>query len=106
MKVSLIAAVADNGVIGKDNDLVWSLPDDMSCFKASTQGRHVIMGRRNYESIPHKFRPLPGRPNIVLSRNEDYKADGAKLVTSLEDALSIAREVGESEVFIIVPQHY
>ena len=101
MKVSLIAAVADNGVIGKDNDLVWSLPDDMSFFKASTQGRHVIMGRRNYESIPHKFRPLPGRSNIVLSRNEDYKADGADLVTSLEDALSIAREACESEAFII-----
>ena len=101
MRVSLIAAVADNGVIGKDNDLVWSLPDDMSFFKASTSGKHVIMGRRNYESIPHKFRPLPGRPNIVMSRNSEYDSGGAALVTSLEDALKIAREAGESEAFII-----
>ena len=101
MRVSLIAAVADNGVIGKENDLVWSLPDDMSFFKASTSGRHVIMGRRNYESIPHKFRPLPGRPNIVMSRNSEYDSRGASLVTSLEDALEIAREAGESEAFII-----
>ena len=101
MRVSLIAAVADNGVIGKENDLVWSLPDDMSFFKASTLGRHVIMGRRNYESIPHKFRPLPGRQNIVMSRNSEYDSGGAALVTSLEDALKIAREAGESEAFII-----
>ena len=101
MRVSLIAAVADNGVIGKDNDLIWSLPDDMSFFKASTSGRHVIMGRRNYESIPHKFRPLPGRPNIVMSRNSEYDSGGAALVTSLEDALEIARSAGESEAFII-----
>lgn len=101
MRVSLIAAVADNGVIGKDNDLVWSLPDDMSFFKASTSERHVIMGRRNYESIPHKFRPLPGRPNVVMSRNEEYDAAGAKLVTSLEAALDVARNAGETEAFII-----
>jgi dihydrofolate reductase len=101
MKVSIIAAVADNGVIGKDNDLVWSLPDDMSFFKASTSGRHVIMGRKNYESIPHKYRPLPGRPNIVLSRNADYDASPAALTTSLKDALDIAREAGESEAFVI-----
>ena len=101
MRVSLIAAVADNGVTGKDNDLVWSLPDDMSFFKASTQGRHVIMGRRNYESIPHKFKPLPGRPNVVMSRNADYDARGAALVGSLTEALDLAREAGETEAFII-----
>ncbi len=101
MRVSLIAAVADNGVIGKDNNLVWSLPDDMSFFKASTSERHVIMGRRNYESIPHKFRPLPGRPNVVMSRNKEYNAGGAKLVTSLEAALDVARKAGETEAFII-----
>ena len=101
MKISLIAAVADNGVIGKDNDLVWSLPDDMSFFKASTRGRHVVMGRRNYESIPHKFRPLPGRPNIVLSRNPDYNASPAALVTTLDAALEIARSADEHECFII-----
>lgn len=101
MRISLIAAVADNGVIGKDNDLVWSLPDDMSFFKASTQGRHVIMGRRNYESIPEKYRPLPGRPNIVLSRNADYDTKGAELFTSLTEALDHARSQGEEDAFII-----
>jgi len=101
MRVSLIAAVADNGIIGKDNDLVWSLPDDMSFFKASTQGRHVIMGRRNFESIPEKYRPLPGRPNVVLSRNADYDAPGAALFTSLYAALDHARAEGEDDAFII-----
>ena len=101
MRISLIAAVADNGVIGKDNDLAWSLPNDMSFFKASTKGRHVIMGRKNYESIPHKYRPLPGRPNIVLSRNPEYDASPAVLSTSLEKAIKIAREAGETDCYII-----
>ena len=101
MRIILIAAVADNGVIGKDNDLVWSLPDDMSFFKASTRGRHVIMGRKNYESIPHKYRPLPGRTNIILSRNSEYDASSAKLSPSLESALDTARNAGETDCFII-----
>ena len=101
MRVSLIAAVAENGVIGKDNDLVWSLPDDMSFFKASTVGKHVIMGRRNYESIPQRFRPLPGRPNVVLSRNAKYDTKGADLFTSMDEALNFAKDAGESEAFII-----
>ena len=101
MRVCLIVAVADNGVIGKDNDLVWSLPDDMLFFKASTRCRHVIMGRLNYESIPEKYRPLPGRQNIVISRNKNYDAGEAILVTSLESALELARKSGESETFII-----
>jgi dihydrofolate reductase len=101
MCVSLIAAVADNGVIGNDNDLAWSLPDDMSFFKASTIGRHVIMGRINYESIPHKYRPLPGRPNIILSRNSEYDAAPAVLSNSLEKAIQIARDAGETDCFII-----
>ena len=73
----------------------------MSFFKASTSGRHVIMGRRNYESIPHKFRPLPGRPNVVMSRNKEYDAGDAALTTSLEAALDVARKAGETEAFII-----
>ena len=72
MRVSLIAAVAANGVIGKDNDLIWTLRDDMAFFKATTRGRHVIMGRKNWESIPERFRPLPGRPNVILSRHAGY----------------------------------
>jgi len=101
MRVSLIAAVAANGVIGKDNGLIWTLRDDMAFFKTTTKGHHVIMGRRNWESIPERFRPLPGRPNIVLSRNASWSAEGATCMSSLEAALELAREAGEDEAFII-----
>ena len=101
MRVSLIAAVAANGVIGKDNDLIWTLRDDMAFFKTTTKGHHVIMGRKNWESIPERFRPLPGRPNIVLSRDAAFTAEGAVCLTSLEAALDAAREAGEEEAFII-----
>ena len=101
MRVSLIAAVAANGVIGKDNDLIWTLRDDMAFFKTTTKGRHVIMGRKNWESIPERFRPLPGRPNIVLTRDEAYSAEGAMTCASLASALDLARESGEEEAFII-----
>ena len=97
----MIAAVAENGVIGKDNDLVWNLPDDMRYFVEKTKGRHVIMGRRNFESIPEKFRPLPNRPNIILSRNAAYHAEGCTTVTDLASALDIAKNSQESEAFII-----
>ena len=101
MIISMIAAIAENGVIGKDNDLVWNLPDDMRYFVEKTRGRHVIMGRRNFESIPEKFRPLPNRPNIILSRNKNYHANGCTTVTDLETALNIAKESHEEEAFII-----
>ena len=101
MRVSLIAAVASNGVIGKDNDLIWTLRDDMAFFKNTTKGRHVIMGRRNWESIPHRFRPLPGRPNMVLSRDDSSVAEGAITFKVLNAALDAARKAGEEEAFII-----
>lgn len=101
MKISMIAAVAENRVIGKDNDLVWSLPDDMKFFMQTTSGHHVIMGRKNYESIPEKFRPLPNRTNIIITRQKDYKAEGAHVVHSLEAALDLARSNEEGEAFII-----
>jgi len=101
MTVSMIAAVAANKVIGKDNDLIWHLPLDMKFFKDSTKGHHVLMGRRNYESIPEKYRPLPGRPNIVITRQTDYHAPGAIVVNSIEEGLEIARKNGEEEAFII-----
>ena len=101
MRVTSIAAVATNGVIGKDNDLVWRLREDMRFFMNTTKGHHVIMGRRNFESIPEKYRPLADRPNIVISRNPDYAAPGAIVVTSLEAALELARSTGEEEAFII-----
>ena len=101
MKISMIAAIAENYVIGKDNDLVWNLPDDMKFFMTKTSGHHVIMGRKNYDSIPEKYRPLPNRTNIVMTRKDDWSADGVEVVHSLEDALEIARKNGEPEVFII-----
>ncbi len=101
MKVSLIVAVASNGVIGKDNDLIWYLPRDLNYFKRTTQGHAVIMGRRNYESIPEKYRPLPGRTNIVVTRQNEYEAPGCKVVNSLESALALANEIDDDEPFII-----
>ncbi len=97
----MIAAVAENGVIGKDNNLVWNLPDDMKFFMRKTSGHHVIMGRKNYESIPEKFRPLPNRTNVVITRQSDYDASTALVVHALKEALDIARANGEDEAFII-----
>jgi dihydrofolate reductase len=101
MKIMSIAAVAENGVIGKDNDLIWNLPDDMKFFKKTTLNKTVIMGRRNFESIPEKFRPLPKRVNIVLTRNEDYSAAGAHVFHSIEKALDFCKSENHDEVFII-----
>jgi dihydrofolate reductase len=101
MEVSLIVAVAENGVIGKDNDLIWHLPKDMRFFKETTLGHHVIMGRKNFESIPHKYRPLPDRTNIVITRQSGYKAEGSIVVNSVEAALDIAKNNGDTEPFII-----
>ena len=93
MRVSLIVAVAENGVIGKDNDLIWNLPKDMQYFKETTLGHHVIMGRKNFESIPEKYRPLPNRTNIVVSRQSDYHAEGCVLVHSVEEALLLGERL-------------
>ena len=101
MTVSIIAAVAQNRAIGKDNKLLWHLPDDLRFFKETTLGHPVITGRRNYESIPEKYRPLKGRENIVLTSNSDYQAPGARLARSLEEAIEIARELDEEEIFIM-----
>ena len=101
MKVSLIVAVSQNGVIGKDNDLIWHLPKDMKFFKDTTLGHHVIMGRKNFESIPHKYSPLANRTNVVITRQSNYKAEGCIVVESIEKALKIAEENGDQEPFII-----
>jgi len=101
MIISIIAAVAENRVIGKDNDLVWQLPKDMKYFMDTTSGHHVIMGRKNYESLPHKFKPLKNRVNIVVTRQSGYNAPGTVLVNSIRDGLNYAENNGESEVFII-----
>lgn len=101
MLISMIAAMAKNRVIGRNNDLPWHLPDDFSFFKKTTKGHHVIMGRRNWESLPDSFRPLPSRINLVVSRQADYTAPGATVIRSLAEALKIAELAGEQEAFII-----
>lgn len=101
MKVSLIVAVSENKVIGKDNNLVWHLPNDMKFFKDTTKNHFVIMGRRNFESIPHKYRPLPNRTNVVVSRQENLKAEGCLVVNSIEEAIELAKNAMDNEPFII-----
>lgn len=101
MIISMIAALSRNRVIGKDNDLPWRLPDDMKFFMQTTSGHHVIMGRKNYESLPEKFRPLPNRTNIVVTRQPGYTAKNCKVVHSLADGIEIAKSAGETELFII-----
>lgn len=89
-EIVIIAAVAKNRVIGKNNQLLWNIPEDMAHFKALTAGHTVIMGRKTWESLPPRFRPLPGRRNIVISRQKDYPAPGAELADSVENALKTA----------------
>lgn len=101
MTISLIAALSRNRVIGKDNDLPWNLPDDMKYFMQTTSKHHVIMGRKNYESIPEKFRPLPNRTNIVVTRQRGFEAPGCIVVHTLGSALAAAREGNDDEIFII-----
>jgi len=101
MKVSLIVAVSTNGIIGNNNNLIWNLPKDMKFFKEITLGHHVIMGRKNFESIPHKYSPLPNRINIVITRQSNYSAKGCLTVNSIEEALEITKESQDKEPFII-----
>jgi dihydrofolate reductase len=96
--LTLIAAVARNGVIGIDNRLPWQLPADLKRFRELTTGHAVIMGRKTWESLPVKFRPLPGRRNIVVTRNGGYGAEGATVSTSLPDAITAANG---GEAFVI-----
>ena len=97
MKIAMIAAMAKNRVIGLDNDMPWHLPDDLKFFKANTTGKPVIMGRKTFESIGS--RPLPKRPNIVISRNPDLKLEGVQVFQSIDDALAT---LTESEEVIIM----
>ena len=90
MKLKLIYARAANGVIGFNNQMPWHLPEDLAHFKRTTLGCPVLMGRKPWESIPAKFRPLPGRANLVITRQADWQADGALVVHSLEEGLSLA----------------
>lgn len=99
--LSMIAALdAENG-IGKNNDLMWNLPADMQFFKETTKGHIVIMGRKNYDSIPEKYRPLPGRINVVLSHQTDFEAPGCLTFTSLNACLESLELQHEQKAFII-----
>ena len=96
MKISVIVAMADNGVIGNKNRLPWHLPADLKHFKATTMGKPIIMGRKTWESIG---RPLPGRTNIVVTRDPDYVADGCVVVHGIDAALAAAAD--DDEVMVI-----
>lgn len=101
--VSLVIAMADNGVIGKDGALPWRIPEDMRHFKALTIGKPCIMGRKTWDSLPRK--PLPGRENIVVTRDRQFRADGAVIAHSLDDAIIRAHDaeeiciIGGSEIY-------
>jgi dihydrofolate reductase len=101
MNISIIAAVGKNFEIGKNNDLIWHLPKDMAFFTESTTGHHVIMGRRNYDSIPLKYRPLKNRPNVIVTRQAGFEAADCVVVNTIEEGIEWARRHGETECFII-----
>jgi dihydrofolate reductase len=87
-ELGLIWAQSTSGVIGRSGGIPWQLPEDLVRFKALTMGHTVVMGRRTWQSLPAKFRPLPGRRNVVLTHQTDFKADGATVVRSLDEALT------------------
>lgn len=98
-EIVLIAALAKNRVIGRDNQLIWNLPEDMAHFRQLTAGHVVLMGRKTWESLPPRFRPLPGRRNIVITRQTDFNAPGAELAHSLDAGLQ--RAASAETIFVI-----
>jgi dihydrofolate reductase len=101
MKVALIVAMDHQRGIGKNNDLMWHLPADMQFFKSTTSGHVVVTGRKNYDSIPERFRPLPNRENAVLTRNEAFEAPGAICFSSLNACLEHYKNEDSRTIFII-----
>ena len=99
MKLSIVAAVARGGVIGRDNAIPWRIPEDARRFRTLTMGHPVIMGRWTWDSLPDRYRPLPGRCNVVVSRNPAWQAEGAERAGSLDDALRRLDDV--PQVFVI-----
>lgn len=98
MKISLISAVASNLAIGKNNQLLWHIPEDMKHFRELTSGHAIIMGQKTFESLG---RPLPNRTNIIVTFDRAFKADGCVICYSLDEAFEAARNIGEEEVFVI-----
>ena len=103
-EVSLIWAQSTSGIIGRAGGIPWQLPEDLVRFKALTMGHTVVMGRRTWESLPAKFRPLPGRKNVVLTQQADFTADGATVARSLDEALTDpdAWVVGGEQIYTLV----
>ena len=101
MNVSLIVAMDSKRGIGKNNDLMWHLPADMNFFKETTKNQIVVMGRKNYDSIPEKYRPLPNRLNVILTRNKGFKAENCLVFNSLNECLDHFKDEKERKVFII-----
>ena len=97
MRISIIAALSSNNVIGRDSQVPWCIRTDLKRFKALTMGHHLIMGRKTYESVG---KPLPGRINVVITRRDDYHADGVTVVHSLDDAIRVAADANDPEPFI------
>ena len=102
--ITIIAAAGINNELGKDNDLVWHLPDDFKRFKKLTTGHHIIMGRKTFQTFP---KPLPNRIHIVITRNKDYHPEGAIIVHSMEEALELTKDdlqpfiIGGGEIYKI-----
>ena len=96
MKLHLIYACARNGTIGKDGQMPWHLPEDLAHFKRVTLGQPVIMGRKTWDSLPARFRPLQGRVNIVITRQADWQAEGALRATSIEDAMRLCGDAPDA----------
>lgn len=101
MSINLIFARSLNGVIGRDNTMPWYLPEDLIHFKKCTQGDPVIMGRKTWDSLPAKFRPLPERANIVITRCDTWHEEGAIVTTTLEDALNKAKELSPNHIWVM-----
>ena len=102
--ITIIAAAGERNELGKDNDLVWHLPDDFKRFKQLTTGHHIIMGRKTFETFP---RPLPNRTHVVISKNREYQSDQAIIVHTMEEALQVAKDdpqpfiIGGGEIYSI-----
>jgi dihydrofolate reductase len=94
--ITIIAAIAKNNALGKNNDLIWHLPADLKRFKKITSGHHILMGRNTFESIG---KPLPNRTTIIITRNKDYFKDGCLIANSLEEAIELANE--DAEIYVI-----
>ena len=97
--IVMIAAVAENNALGKDNELVWHLPNDFKYFKTLTAGHYIIMGRKTFESLGNKV--LPGRMNIIITRQANKQYEGAKVVSTLEEAIALAKQNDYKELMVI-----